>query len=355
MNEAKPDFRQEFTDKVIDAIESGKPLPWERPWTAGISPQNAISGEEYQGMNRLILAIEMLEKGYADPRFATFKQAQDLGGSVAKGERGVLAERWEYAEFWQRPEVQVKEGETRVQVRAVDGPSATLDTGREVPKHTLQAEHKGKMYPWAQAAQELNLAYSKVFTLFNVAQCNGLKLEPLPALTNKIEPEDRFQSIKDAMARDGLKFETGSAAFYLHSTDSVVTPPANAFKDVGGYQATVLHEIGHATGAEHRLSRDGITGGHEFGSEGYAKEELRAEFFSIFAAMETGITRLRDEQHAAYLQIWIGAASDDKDEFFKAADDAAKAVDYVIGKEHEMLQEREAAQAEPGREFDLGL
>lgn len=215
MNEAKPDPRQEFLDQVIDAIECGRPVPWDQLWTGDAGPQNAGSGHECQ--------------------------------------------------------------------------------------------------------------------------------------------DQRFLSIKDAMARDGLKFETGSAAFYLRDTDSVVTPPANAFKDVGGYQATVLHEIGHATGAAHRLSRDGITGDHAFGSEGYAKEELRAEFFSVFIAMETGIERERDERHATYLKNWVAVATDDKSEFLEAAAEAARAVDYVIGKEREMLQEREATQAEAGREFDLGL
>lgn len=163
-----------------------------------------------------------------------------------------------------------------------------------------------------------------------------------------IEPERRFLSVMAAMERDGLEFEIGREAFYMPGADLVVTPPVSAFKNIVDYQAVVLHEIGHATGAEHRLGRGCITSPslHAFGSEGYAREELIAEFFSVFIAMEAGIARPRDEQHAAYLKFWIVAVSDDKAEFFKAADAAAKAVDYVIGKEREMLLAREEAKAE---------
>jgi Antirestriction protein len=85
----------------------------------------------------------------------------------------------------------------------------------------------------------------------------------------------------------------------------------------------LLHEIGHATGAAHRLNREGITGGHRFGSEGYAKEELRAEMFSLFAAAQTGIP-YDPERHAAYVQDWAKALKNDKNEIFRAAPKRAR-------------------------------
>jgi antirestriction protein ArdC len=55
-------------------------------------------------------------------------------------------------------------------------------------------------------------------------------------------------------------------------------PSKNQFEDAGKYYATALHELGHATGHSSRLNRD-LSGG--FGSESYAKEELRAEISSL--------------------------------------------------------------------------
>lgn len=102
------DFRREFTDKVVASIEAGQKLPWEKPWVGGISsPRNAETGKDYNGMNRLILAVHMMDKGYTDPRFLTFNQALALGGSVNKGEKGVQIEKWTKTEFWQRSDVRV--------------------------------------------------------------------------------------------------------------------------------------------------------------------------------------------------------------------------------------------------------
>lgn len=357
----KRDFRQEFTDKVVAAIESGDKLPWEKPWRAGVAPQNAVSGKEYSGMNRLMLGVAMMDRGHVDPRFVTFRQAQSLGGSVSPGEHGVPIEKWERTEFFKRRDVQVLRGEQPVAVRSADGRQATLVDGTDLPTTQLTAKHKDKLYSWREAEAELNVAFAKTYTVFNVEQCKDLKLEPLPALSGDIKPEQRLASIQDAMRADGLKFERGAQAFYMPSRDAVTTPPPEAFKTLGGYQSTMLHEIGHATGAGHRLNRDGITGGHRFGSPGYAREELRAELFSAFAAMQTGITRERDEQHTAYLQSWAQALKNDKHEVFKAASDASKAMDYVLDRERnlgvalgqtEPVRQNTVADLRPGDRFE---
>jgi antirestriction protein ArdC len=340
------DFRQEFTDKVIAAIESGEPLPWERPWTAIGSPKNAVSGKEYNGMNRLHLANAMIAKGYSDPRFLTFKQAQDLGGSVRKGEKGVHIERWGQNEFWKRKDVTVSLNDSPVKVQDYAEGRVTLADGRQVSKSALTIEHEGKTYDWDRADRNLSVPYAKVYTVFNVQQCDGLKLEPLVPKKD-LTPDQRFESIKRAMEAEGLKFSDGPKAVYLPRTDTVLLPPKDHFHSVGDYQSTALHEIGHATGAAHRLNRDGVTGGHAFGTDEYAREELRAELFSAFAAMETGINRTRDEQHMAYLKSWARVLAKDKNELFRAAADATKAVDYVLAKERELGIDAPSLEAAP--------
>lgn len=70
----------------------------------------------------------------------------------------------------------------------------------------------------------------------------------------------------------------------------------NRFETEYDYMATLLHEAGHATGHISRLNRD-MTG--VFGSPEYAREELRAEIASAFAAQVVGI----DYQQNQYMEI----------------------------------------------------
>lgn len=80
--------------------------------------------------------------------------------------------------------------------------------------------------------------------------------------------------------------------------------------------------------------------GHPFGSEGYAKEELRAEIASMIISDELGIGH-DPRQHAAYVGSWIKILQDDPLEIFRAAADAEKIQEYIFGLEHQQKQQRE--------------
>src|SRR3546814_2436049 len=79
------------TDRIIAELEAGR-LPWVQPWDSDVTlaglPHNARSGRPYSGINILILWHALFEQGFANKRWLTFKQAQDLGGKVRKGDRG---------------------------------------------------------------------------------------------------------------------------------------------------------------------------------------------------------------------------------------------------------------------------
>lgn len=77
------DCRQEVTDAIVTALEGGVP-PWRKGWIANVAPFNASSGKSYRGVNQLITLMQ----GRQDPRWVTFKQAQAMGLSVRKGEKG---------------------------------------------------------------------------------------------------------------------------------------------------------------------------------------------------------------------------------------------------------------------------
>ena len=92
INRAPRDHYQEVTDRIIAALEAGTP-PWRRPWDpdkAGgpAMPRNATTGHRYRGINVLTLGMSPLAFSSGDPRWATYKQADDRGWQVRKGERG---------------------------------------------------------------------------------------------------------------------------------------------------------------------------------------------------------------------------------------------------------------------------
>ncbi len=348
--EGKRDLRQEITDRFVAALEQNR-IPWERPWEnlQHGAPRNMASGKPYHGGNQMLLLMTQMDNSYADPRFGTVKQINELGGRVKKGEHGHPVELWKNEPFWERRDVTVTMNGHPVKVFDQRGPA--VDVGSLADKKPtmltsikdLKISHKGQDLSW-QEAHNLDRVVSKTYVVFNAEQCSGLNLEPLPVPDNTVQPIERGEKLMQVMVKDGVAFKQHAEAFYSPTKDEIYLPPHEAFKTQEGYYGTALHEIGHATGAAQRMNREGITGGHRFGSEEYAKEELRAELFSTFMAAETGIPH-DEEQHKAYVQSWAEVLKKDKNELFRAASEAGKAADYVLAKERE-LQAKKTQTAE---------
>ncbi|QKE39982.1 MAG: DUF1738 domain-containing protein [Ferrovum myxofaciens] len=343
-NKKPRDLRQEITDKFLEALDQGK-IPWEKPWESlehGM-PRNMDTGREYNGGNSLILMLEQNARGYTDPRFGTFRQIGELGGKVTRGEKGIPIEFCGKEPFYHRRDTSVwHQGQTH-KVFGEEGNIVHLgkfkDTAatKSVPNSLISVFHKDKTLSWDEAHKNLDRFVARSYVVFNVEQCTDLeKLPPLILPDYKIPTNERAERIMAAMQKDSLGFaEHPEHAFYSPKRDEVSLPPRQSFKTVEGYYGTALHEIGHATGAAQRLNREGITGGHRFGSEGYAKEELRAEIFSAFMAVQTGIPHDMT-QHQAYVKNWSEVLKKDKHEIFRAAAEAGKAVDYVLAKERDL-------------------
>jgi hypothetical protein len=81
------------TRAIIEEMERGA-VPWVRPWktdrsnTGSVMPGNAITGRSYSGINVPILWASADSNGYPSHAWMTFKQAQDHGAHVRKGQRG---------------------------------------------------------------------------------------------------------------------------------------------------------------------------------------------------------------------------------------------------------------------------
>ena len=68
--------RKELVAELIQKMEEGE-LPWKKPWDIA---QNATTGKQYHGGNKLRLMLESMRNNFTDPRFATFLQAKEQDG-----------------------------------------------------------------------------------------------------------------------------------------------------------------------------------------------------------------------------------------------------------------------------------
>src|SRR5262245_5705907 len=91
------DYRQEVTNQIIEMLEKGT-APWQTPWEPGALqlPFNPTSDRTYRGGNALHLMAVAARKGYDDPRWLTYRQAQENGWQVRMGEKGSQIEFWQF-------------------------------------------------------------------------------------------------------------------------------------------------------------------------------------------------------------------------------------------------------------------
>ncbi|TWA81546.1 antirestriction protein ArdC [Azospirillum brasilense] len=307
LNQSGPDkdrksFADRVAEKLIDAMEKGT-APWQKPWSAGTAdflPHNPTTGKRYRGINALMLSAQ----GRDDTRWMTYNQAQTQGAQVRKGERGTPVQFWQYTDRQERRDEQGK-------------PVLDPMTGKPV-------------------MDEVKLERPRVFTavVFNGEQIDGL---PPPADVRPVtwNPIEKAEAILAASGAD-IRHSNQGGAFYAPGRDFIQLPHKEHFAEAAGYYATALHELGHWTGHPSRLERDLA---HPFGSEGYAKEELRAEIASMILGNDLAIGH-DPGQHAAYVQSWIKALKDDPMEIFRAAADAEKIATYVVGLEQRQEQQK---------------
>ena len=87
--EKADEYHQQFAERIIEALKAGT-APWQKPWKPGerMLPHNFGSGRDYRGGNAVYLTMQAFDRGYADPRWGGYRQIQEAGGHVRKGERG---------------------------------------------------------------------------------------------------------------------------------------------------------------------------------------------------------------------------------------------------------------------------
>ncbi|MGH9632693.1 MAG: ArdC family protein, partial [Bryobacteraceae bacterium] len=294
------DYRQEVTNQIIAMLEKGT-APWQKPWEPGALaiPFNPTSERSYRGGNALHLIAAAARKGYDDPRWMTYRQAQENGWQVREGEKGTQIEYWQF-----------------------DDRSGTGQTDDRGDKHAERTS--------ARTENSRRGLLHRVYTVFNAKQIDGVP-EYSPKRRQEWEiAETGEQIIQNSGAR--IAHDQNDRAFYSRAQDDIHLPRKEAFRSAADYYGTALHELAHWSGHPTRLNRQTLNESYRFGDPSYAKEELRAELASVFLAAERGIPH-NPEQHAAYVSSWIDALKNDKNEIFRAAKDAHIAADFILSLE----------------------
>lgn len=288
----KMDKAREFlVNEYIKSLSEGK-IPWIKGWNGAFyRPQNGSSGKPYRGMNSLILSYVGDKKGYADPRWYTYKQAQDKGLQVRKGE---------------------KSAPISFPTLYLDGKYLSFDQ-----YELLNLEDKNRVI-WGRRA----------YSVFNAEQIDGV-----PELEKKNVADIRGSELVEDIRKGlgiGLEFR-GNSAYYQPVKDKVIMPPKECFFSEEEYNATLLHELCHGTGHPSRLNRD-LRG--QFGSERYAREELRAEIGSSFLmqSLQLRVPDAHIDNHKAYIQSWIKVLNEEPQELFRAISEAENIEKYALEK-----------------------
>lgn len=282
------DIHAEITNQLIAAIEtnpSNPVMPWRQAGGSMLLPRNALTGKTYNGVNILSLWVAAQVYHFEAPVWGTYKQWQERGCQVRKGEKSSLVVF--YKDFSVEPE-------------------------------SDNADDDGRRY------------VARASYVFNARQVDGYSApEELPTLgpVERIAQADRFVNASGADIRHG-----GSQAYFDALGDHIQMPDEGRFTGTQtmtrseSYYAVLAHELVHWTGGKKRLARD-LTG--RFKSDAYAAEELVAEIGAAFLCAELGITQDVRPDHAQYIAHWMKLLKEDSRAIFTAAARASEAAAFL--------------------------
>ena len=292
----KFDAYQMVTDRICEMLEQGF-VPWQKPWAMAKScAWSGHDGHAYTLLNQFLLADP--QKKYKDfyelmediaGEWVTFKEAEARGGNIKKGEHG------RRIVFF-----------TMVPTKNEDGE---------------ETENLHPVLRWS--------------TVFKVSQCEGVEQKfhnDAGTLYDFNADQTAEEIADDYINREGITFNKRHCdkACYNPTTDTVLVPLPEQFKNNAEYYSTLFHELTHSTGHPKRLNR--IVKTAAFGSDEYSAEELVAEISSASIMATLGLESAGTFRNStAYIQNWLKALKNDKKLIVTASAKAEKAIKMIFG------------------------
>ena len=270
------DIYAEITNRLIAEMEQGI-IPWQKPWMAAGAAISHTTGKAYSLLNQMLL-------GRAG-EYLTFKQVQQEGGWVRKGEKAHMLVFWKWLD---------KEDEETGEVK-------------QIP-------------------------FLRYYNVFHIKQCENIQPRFAASHPHNANTDAAAEAIiADYVRREGVRLDhqEGDRAFYQPAADCIVLPLLKQFAETAEYYGTAFHEMVHSTGHTKRLNRLDATA--FFGSETYSKEELIAEIGAAALVNHAGLETAKSfRNNAAYVQNWLQVLKNDKRFIVSAAGKAEKAVALIL-------------------------
>ena len=287
----KFDVHQEITNRIVDALETAGEfqLPWIRNKGGSFArPVNIASKNPYNGVNIVSLWVSAQAHDFPSNLWGTYRQWQEKGCQVRKGEKSSLVVFYKTLAFEQTDE----------------------ETGETANGERL---------------------FARASRVFNAAQVEGFE-----NLEQDLPEEPAFDPIARAeafaAATKATIIEGGDKACFIPSQDVIRMPERRRFTGTAtttaaeAFYSTLFHELVHWSGDKARLDRD-LSG--RFGDEAYAVEELIAELGAAFLCGDLGITPEPRSDHACYIKNWLTVLKNDKKAVFTAASKASQAANWL--------------------------
>src|SRR6266849_5106926 len=193
----RKDVYSRITAQIVEYLEKGV-RPWIPPWNAEhaagrITRPLRHNGQPCTGINVLSLWASASVQGFTAPIWMTYRQAE-------KGSPVV------YANSITRTETDTDSG---------------VDVARDI--HFL-----------------------KGYTVFNVEQIEGLPAQYTAPASPRLDVSARIARAECFFGATGATLaHGGTRAFYRPSTDSIVLPLFETFRDAESFYATIAHETIH--------------------------------------------------------------------------------------------------------------
>ena len=306
-------------DVLIAQIEDGT-APWVQAWEPGerAQPYNLQSGKSYRGGNSTWLASVASMRGYQDERWGTYRQIQEAGGQVRRGQKGAAIIYWQW--------------EARRAARDGSGKPVRDEEGQ--PVYQVTPLQRPRTY---------------AYTVFNAEQASGLPPRPLRSAGHEWERNERVEKLLKNCGAE-VEHANQDRVFYDLGRDLIVMPHREQFDSPVGYYQSQLHELGHWTGHPERMNRESLVDGIRQGPESleYSREELRAEISAMISGdrLDVGHDGARS---AAYVGFWVKTLKDHPQEIYLASRDAQEISDYLMERGRMREAGREARAEEPAR------
>lgn len=290
---------EDVSGRILRQLDEGV-IPWHAPWIGygELAPRSHMTGEVYSFLNQILLG--------RPGEYVTFGATVAEGGRVKKGAKAKAVY------FWSIPKNDEEDEEDK-------------EDGKRLKK----------LPP-----------IMRKFNVFHLDDTEGL--EPKTAVEKElrnnegVDVDERAEDVwRKYCERENLNCEVdklSATAVYSPMLDRILIPSRKQFKSEAEYYSTLFHELVHSTGHENRLKRN--TFGYGTDEKARAREELVAEIGASVLCKYVGVdSDGQFQNNVAYIERWKSFLEEEKGAFIYAACRAQKAVEFIIGKSSNSIEE----------------